>query len=436
MIAARKKVFSARGGLTRLPCALESGKRIGFALKGGALVHGAGAQEYKGENGAYHLPEGCVPEALYFLRTSDTICAAAYAGGRMYVCMSDGGVLKETNIAFTSPPASVRAYDGQETLVLSDGESVCLFTAQGLSPCAEIPPFSCAGYAYERLWVYAGGGDVQRVQFSAVMDIRDFEGGGVIDLPDGRGDILSFTELDNVFYIFRQFGIQKLTAKGREEDFVLSDADAPAARICHGSICTENGKAYFLTDRGMYSFDGSSVKPFFRDHDLQPAPGENVRAAACGGRVYLSADFEAGRALGIFCEDEKDGFLVAEEGRALCAVRAPSGLYIVFYKEGRLYTFPSGAPGGAPALWESAPALPFGGAEGVLEELVLAGEGNFALEAVSERGCRRIDCLLSGGAKRFRIDLRGARFVFRVHSRGEAGKVFALTAGYSDKEVL
>lgn len=87
--------------------------------------------------------------------------------------------------------------------------------------------------------------------------------------------------------------------------------------------------------------------------------------------------------------------------------------------------------GCAPAEWKSGGVLPFDGAECVLEELTFAGEGYFTLVCASEYGERSFTFAAEGGAKRVRPSLRGARFRYRVISRGDKGRVFSLTAGYS-----
>lgn len=251
MMRAEKGVFKAFGGLERAAYKWEEGERCGFALSGGTLFHGGSARLYEGSAGKYTFPAGCVPEALYFLADGGSFCAAAYAAGKMYFCASDGGAFAETAATFQAPPAAVAAFLGGEVLVLSDGASTCVFSSEGISANENIPPFTAGGYAYDRLWLYTGEGSC-RLRFSVLLDIADFENGGYIDLPDVRGDAVALVDVNNVFYLFRRFGIQKLTAKGAEDEFALSDEPAPVSEIY--AACAENGRAYFLTERGAVLF--------------------------------------------------------------------------------------------------------------------------------------------------------------------------------------
>ena len=428
MRRAVKSAFRKAGSLTRAACDLAAGERRGFSLKDGALSHGKGAAVYEGSAGKYILPPGVEPEALYFLSGTDCFSAAAYAGGQMYVCLTDGGAFASAGVRFEKAPACVRVYDGEEALVLSDGESVCVFNSDGLTQTEEIPPFSCGGYAYDRLWLYTGGGDAHRVRFSALRDIYGFgeEGENYIDFPDGRGEIAAFAELNGAFYLFRRYGVQKLDAKGTEDEFSLSDEPAPFTEVY--AVCTENGRAYVLTERGMYRFgDAQSFYPAFAEK-ISSAANRNARMAACGGKVYLAAEFDGEAGLGVFSEDGKDGFVCPCECAAMTAAATPAGARVLFYRGGDIYAVSEG--GSAPAEWKSGGVSPFGGEECVLEELALTAEGSFALCVCSERGERSFE-IVCRGTKRMRAALAGARFCFKVISKGENGKVFSLTAGYS-----
>lgn len=428
MRRAVKSAFAAVGGLTRVKCDLQkAARRFGFAAGDGALAHGKGLRIYEGSAGKYVLPPQCAPEKLYFLRGTQCFCAAAYAQGKMYVCLSDGGAFAETEIAFAKVPSSVRVYDGGEALVLSDGAAVCLFSSDGLHACADIPPFDCAGYAYERLWVYRNEGGVHRVRFSALTDIHSFgDGGGYIDLPDGRGEVLAFADLDNAFYLFRKFGIQKLSAAGTEDEFALSDAAAPLSEICKDTVCTENGRAYFLCGQGLFSFDGRSAQPLYPE--VPSAADGAACAAACGGKVYAAAEFFGEKCAGIFREDGEGWVLLPGRGKALAAALTPGGAKALCVSEGEICEI---AGSGRPALWESGACEPFGGETCVLEEIAMTADGLFTVEARSEYGRRRFEISAAGGAKRVRTALRGARFAFTVLSLGEKGRIESFAAGYS-----
>ncbi len=432
MMAAKKNKYAPKGSLVRLGHDFSEGAACeGFLLREGSLVRGKAAALYRGEAGAFTFAEGCAPEALYFLRTHAGICAAAYAAGKLYRCAGDGGAFADTGMTFSAPPACARLYDGEEKLALSDGEKVCLLSAGGVSACADIPAFSAAGYAYDRLWIAEKGSACARVRFSALMNVHDFEEeGGYIDFPDVRGAVIAFAEAEGGFYLVREAGVQKLAAAGGGEDFALKDVFAPVCKIYAGTVCCENGRLYFLTSGGMYVLGGGRAEPFYPDYaPLLSRPGEDARAVACGGRVFLSADTEEGGVTAVFAEDGSGALLMRGQRAALSCIPARDGAAACFYADGQLRLL-AGAEGCLPGRWRAKAESPFGGAPAVLEEISLTAAGDFCITAESEWGSRTFELCMRGETRRLRTALRGSRFRFTIAARGE-GRVDALTAGYS-----
>lgn len=99
---------------------------------------------------------------------------------------SEGGAFLARESAFTAAPAFCEAFDGSAAAPLfSDGEKTYVFLSGALY-AANVPPFTAACYAYERLWIFGGG----KLKFSAPLAYDDFsvrkDGGGEIEAPTGR----------------------------------------------------------------------------------------------------------------------------------------------------------------------------------------------------------------------------------------------------------
>lgn len=430
MIGVRKQVFSPKGSLTRVACDFsgEGAHTEGMLVENGGLVKTAGEPIYCGGAGEFSFPEDCTPERLYFLRTSAGMCAAAYAAGKLYFCAGDGGAFSDTGLTFSAPPAAARLYDGEEALVLSDGENVCLVKSGGAVVCSDIPAFSCAGYAYDRLWTAGTENGVPRVRFSALLDAHDFEEeGGSIDLPDERGEILAFAETEGAFFLVREFGVQKLTVAGEENGFALTDIDTPFAKICRGSVCGENGEIFFLADGTLYRLDAGGAEAFYPAY-AGVFSGGGCAAAACGGKVYFCGDTEDGAVTAVFAEDGSGALFMKGRRTALSRMPSPAGAIACFYADGGVRALRG--TGDVPGRWYGRVLPPFDGAPAILEEIALTASGEFTVTAESEWGSRTFDVCLTGETKRMRTSLRGTRFRFCVVARKE-GRVEALTAGYS-----
>lgn len=80
--------------------------------------------------------------------------------------------------------------------------------------------------------------------------------GGRIDLDDFRGELRKVvSHLDNV-YVFRDFGISKITSYSSGSKFLASNVLNLSTKIYSNTICSCNSDICFLTEDGLYKFDG------------------------------------------------------------------------------------------------------------------------------------------------------------------------------------
>lgn len=238
---------------------------FGFWKKDGALRCGFGLQKV---TDAGTFPEGKQPAAIfracaggaYLLVCSDGECYVSAEGQSFLAC----------GISFSCEPAFVRVFDEEPALLLSDGAQTAILTASGLQAEAGVPPFECAGYAYERLWIVPAA-QGSRLQFSAPGNIRDFtEGrglGGTIDVPDEKGNIVGFVPYKNDVLLLRERGGQLLEADGDERDFAVTDLfflwkDLPEdGRIGVVRGCIYDGRRAVLLERKVIRICGRVCLP-------------------------------------------------------------------------------------------------------------------------------------------------------------------------------
>ena len=80
--------------------------------------------------------------------------------------------------------------------------------------------------------------------------------GGRIDLDDFRGELRKVVpHLDNI-YVFRDFGISKITSYASNSKFLASNVLNLSYKIYPNTICTCNSDICFLAEDGLYKFDG------------------------------------------------------------------------------------------------------------------------------------------------------------------------------------
>ena len=125
---------------------LSAGVAFGFTRAGGSL---------RGDIGVRRLPLPALPagvraEAAFF---GGGKCAV-YSGGQMYVQGEEDFSL--SSVAFSRLPVHASVYDGEDALLLSDGQKCALLSSSGLAEEEGIPAFAAAAYFGDRLWLASG----------------------------------------------------------------------------------------------------------------------------------------------------------------------------------------------------------------------------------------------------------------------------------------
>ncbi len=80
--------------------------------------------------------------------------------------------------------------------------------------------------------------------------------GGVIYFADGMGEVLKVVSIFNYIYIFREYGIMRLTAFGKQSDFLLKTMFTDTGYIYKDTIALADDKIIFYAEGGIFVFDG------------------------------------------------------------------------------------------------------------------------------------------------------------------------------------
>ena len=83
---------------------------------------------------------------------------------------------------------------------------------------------------------------------------------GFIKFADNLGKTLKVLSFNGYVYIFREHGIYRLTAIGDQKNFELVKVIELSSKIYNNSICQVMDKIVFLTNFGLFIFDGYSIK--------------------------------------------------------------------------------------------------------------------------------------------------------------------------------
>lgn len=120
----------------------------------------------------------------------------------------------------------------------------------------------------------------------------DMTGFGYITMQKEDGPILKTVSFLNNLYIFRQCGIWKLSGYGDERDFALSKLFMATSRIYKDTIVCTGERIIFLTDDGIFSFDGYAMEKWSGEYDeiIKPAFKKKACAATADGSYYVAME--------------------------------------------------------------------------------------------------------------------------------------------------
>lgn len=102
-----------------------------------------------------------------------------------------------------------------------------------------------------------------RVWFSDQEDPTNWQLGdeqaGYVEFNDYRGNCLKTISFEGDVFVFREFGISKISSFKNQSNIVLENIYASSSAILKNTICLCGNKVLFMTKNGLYSFNGNSV---------------------------------------------------------------------------------------------------------------------------------------------------------------------------------
>jgi len=123
----------------------------------------------------------------------------------------------------------------------------------------DAPKFSSITIHNERVFGSVNGSKNQ-VWFSDDFNPTNWkvspEEAGFINFADECGEVLKVVSFLNYLYVFREYGIFRLTAYGDQNDFLLKKIFTDTGRIYKDSIATCGDKIMYCAENGVFAFDG------------------------------------------------------------------------------------------------------------------------------------------------------------------------------------
>jgi hypothetical protein len=142
----------------------------------------------------------------------------------------------------------------------------------------------------ERLFV--ADADGQNLRFSDDLDPTNWNSslseGGSIELVDDKGRINKVVSFLNYLFIFRDYGICRLSAGASQTEFKVTNLFVTSGRIYPDTVALCGDRIIFLSGDGLFSFDGYSVKKIFENLDGMLLASPSAVAGYGSGKYYLA----------------------------------------------------------------------------------------------------------------------------------------------------
>lgn len=298
-----------------------------FEFSDGALKTGYGLSEYSrfGEIAlaAVFLYKRYDPDS----EGRDDRLVAVSESGELFSCRVDGTDQPASlDIIFTSAPSFInyRLYGDDVLLITSKSDGMYVWDGVNAPYRVEnAPNITSMALHYERLFVTVDG-EKNAVWFSDDLDPTNWDaslaGGGFIQLIDERGALNRVLSYGGYVYVFRDYGISRITAFGAQTEFSVSNLFVSSGRIYPGSVALCGDTVLFLAEDGLYAFDGVSTVKMLKNLDGLFKNGERSCAYYADGKYYLA-----------FVREETDGKIGCETGsyvnNAMLVLDLSSGSY-------------------------------------------------------------------------------------------------------------
>lgn len=179
-----------------------------------------------------------------------------------YMYTANTAVLELSGVTFSSIPKVINYnLNGSDVVIMANVEDG-MWVWDGYSAPYQVstaPAISSMCMHYERLFATVSK-DKRSLFFSDDLDPTNWtmslSDGGFITMADERGTCNKVVSYNDNLYVFREFGIAKVTAFANQEEFSVTQLFTSSNRIYENTITLCGDRIMFLASDGVYYFNG------------------------------------------------------------------------------------------------------------------------------------------------------------------------------------
>lgn len=213
---------------------------------------------------------------------------------------------------FLSLPTGINyCIQGEDFMLFSGDGGLVAYTPRRLPIVNEnCPLLKSICKAYDHIFAILGGDKNKLLYTSNLNPLVLSSSNKTMDLTGEAGRLSALINFDDYLFIFREFGITKLSKYGSSDNFTISEIYQSSTKIYENTIKICGNVIVFLAQDGIYKFNGSSVEKIELNIQKLIDKIANVNASACWnrGKYILACKLDFDDNLKIGCEDYENGY--------------------------------------------------------------------------------------------------------------------------------
>lgn len=270
-------------------------------FKSGALTDGFGVKKavFSCSDAPEFKVENVHPKAIYYYKKfnskvglySDYLLVYGTDGNfyKAIIGESEGFEIVE-NLSFEKKPFAVNYnYAGEDVIIFSIDGVIKVYNGESVTEVSDAPGVTSICLHNERLFATEDGQKTKlwfSDDFNPLNWNLSLEEAGYIDLREGIGTLLKVVSFNGYVYVFRNYGISRVSAYGDQSDFSV-DSVTSSGKIYANSIAVCQNRAIYLAEDGFYSFSGGTPTRILKELDGLLKSSDNQKAKA----VYFNGDY-------------------------------------------------------------------------------------------------------------------------------------------------
>lgn len=230
-----------------------------------------------------------------------------------YASLIDGTTFFSTidsTLTFESVPTAIKyKLDGYDCMIFSTPEDgMYVFTGTSYyKQTSDCPPITSMCLHYERLFATVNGEKIS-LWFSDDLDPTNWNissvEAGFINMIDARGPLNKVVNFKDYVFVFREYGISKLTAYGDQAEFNVTHLFLGSTKIYEKTVCVCGDVILMLLKDGIYAFDGINTQKLTLNIENIINPTKNAVACYHNGKYYLACNITFPDDEVVGCESE------------------------------------------------------------------------------------------------------------------------------------